>query len=424
MASVVPRKSYFIPAAIAPLSDKTTKKVVVIGGGLSGMMVAKKLQDKAKVTIVMAESWVEWQIAGTYSLTRPDEFSKAAAPLRPSMLKQVTYAVGLVTKLEDGRVLLADGEILEFDYCVLCVGFAMPVVKPALGASFASRSEEVKRFGAAIRAAKSVAILGGGPVGVELAGDVREVVSKITKVTLVCRGGVLPACSEKYRKKTAAKLTDLGIDVVTDEIIGGPAQGSSSPGYYKLKSGGSLEVDVLLPGYTTGFQTDFLKDFGVVDSQGCVAVNEFMQCTAKPKVFAVGCTNVKEFTGIPKIEGQAKTAVANLQSLIAGGSATTKHAEGAPFMKTPFVQKIGHDTYAWMDTGNAPPPVACCARIGFPCCPPPCCWFCVCHPCCCAGPCADPEGRALAAFFKPMVHKSAGFQGLKGFGEPPEQQAM
>lgn len=409
------------------------KNVVIIGGGLSGMKTAMALKGvkNCKITIVQAESFCEWQIAATLSLTRPDTFSKAVAPLAPNKLPGVTYVIGKVTQVneKEGQILLAGGQAVMFDFCVLAIGFASPVIKPALGASFGDRNEEVRQYGAAIRVAKSIGIVGAGPVGVELAGDVVEVVPKGTRVVLV--GRVLPGASEKARQKAEAKLKELGVEVLEDlvAVADGKADaphsanpsspgGSTQPGSYPLKKGGTLDVDVLLPAYGQN-QSEFLADLGILDQSGNVVVNEFLQCPAAPKLFGVGCTNLREFRGIPKIEPQAKTVAANLRACLAGQPPATKHKEGAPFMRHPPMVVIGHQTWAMMDTSNMPPPVACCARIGFPCCPPPVCWCCL-PPCCCGGPCADPEGKALAGFLKGMAHKSAGFHNLRGFGEPPE----
>eukprot|EP00747_Dinoflagellata_sp_TGD_P162539 gnl/TRDRNA2_/TRDRNA2_180237_c0_seq1.p1 gnl/TRDRNA2_/TRDRNA2_180237_c0~~gnl/TRDRNA2_/TRDRNA2_180237_c0_seq1.p1 ORF type:complete len:408 (+),score=82.74 gnl/TRDRNA2_/TRDRNA2_180237_c0_seq1:84-1307(+) len=403
------------------------KKVLIIGGGLSGMKTAQGLKGKAQITIVQAESFVEWQIAATWSVTHPEDLPKAVGPLEPSKLPGVTYVIGTVQQLKDNSAILSNGTALEFDYCVLCLGFGMPVLKPTVGMSWANRSEEVKRYGAAIKSAKCVVVVGGGPVGVELAGDAREVCSKDARVVLLVRGGVLTAMTEKYRKNAENKLKQLNIEVLVDSIDG-DGEPSCTKTTLKLKSGRTLDADVVLPAYGRGPPTSFLQDSpGMLDASGFVIVNEFLQSTARPNVFAVGCSNLKEFVAVPKIEGQTKTVVANLESLMSQKSAATKHNEGAPFMKAPAMQVIGHDTFALLDTSNAPPPLACCARMGFPCCPPPCCWCC-CGPCCCGGPCADPQGLQMAKFAKSMLHKSAGFNGIKLGQEPaagvPAQQTM
>jgi hypothetical protein len=220
-----------------------------------------------------------------------------------------------------------------------------------------------------------------------------------------------------------AALRELGIELMEDDALildEALRNGSTTPGSYKLKGGGSVEADVLLPAFGTR-QSGFLADLrGVLDPQGNVVVNEYMQCPAAPRLFAVGCTNLPEFAGMPKIESQAKTAVANLKLCLQGKTCAQKHKEGAPFMKAPPMTIVGHDTFAFMDTTNMPPPVACCAWVGFPCCPPPVCWCCL-GPFCCGGPCQDPEGRPLALFTKMMAHKSAEMGGkLKGMGQLPE----
>jgi len=403
------------------------QRVVIIGGGNSGIITAQEVvkQKGASVTIIQAEEFNEWYIASPYCLTRPETHSKHVGSMDKSKIKGVTYEFGVVTQLNPEDVVLKSGKSVPFDVLVLAVGFSMPIIKPALGQSWQERSLEVQAYGKAIKAAKTVVVVGSGPVGVEMVCDVKEVAPKDCRVVLVSRGAVLSGSSEKIQQKAEGVLKQQGVEVVQGELAG-EAVASATRTTVNLKDGNSLEADVVLPCFTSGFQTGFLASVqGLTDERGRVVVNEFLQCAAQPKIFAVGCANLNEFSGIAKIEPQAKTVAANVKCALAGKPPAKKHKEGNSFMKAPPLQIMGHDTLAFMDPANLPPPVACCARIGFPCCPLPCCWCC-CPPCCCGGPCQDPESRGLASF---MTHtatpKLMNMRMHKGAGElAPAQMQM
>lgn len=105
-------------------------KVVLVGSGYAGTLVANRVARKVKeaeVTVINPRpEFVErvrlhQQIAGTRS---------AATPLTEMLRDGITARIGTVDKVGDGAVALADGERIDFDHAFLAVG---STVKPMAG---------------------------------------------------------------------------------------------------------------------------------------------------------------------------------------------------------------------------------------------------------------------------------------------------
>ena len=85
----------------------TSKKVVIVGNGICGRIVAQSLvADKSLcVTIVAGTPFVEWSVAGTYVLARPEELASYVGPNKSEFeIKGVSFVYGLATGIADASL--------------------------------------------------------------------------------------------------------------------------------------------------------------------------------------------------------------------------------------------------------------------------------------------------------------------------------
>mmetsp|Transcript_39578 Transcript_39578/g.114218 ORF Transcript_39578/g.114218 Transcript_39578/m.114218 type:complete len:416 (-) Transcript_39578:29-1276(-) len=413
-------------------------KVVIIGGGLAGKMTAEFLKKnkspELSLTIITASHFQEWSLAGTYTLANPEKLHKFISP-NPStwQLPGVAYEFGIVEEVTDGLVKLAGGKAVPFDACVVATGFSLPLVVPKPGITHKERVDEVQAASEAIRKAQHILIAGGGAVGVELLGDLRETAPAGAKFTLVCATPtLLPHSDAKYQAKALRKLESWGVEVLFNEKVA-DEYGSPAPVLerraHTLKSNKVIEADVYLPAFSQGPRTQFLRasasqlpQGGVLNGVGLVDVNDYLQAKAYPKLFAVGCSSKNEPAMVPKIEAQAKTTAANVKAFL-DGKPLAEHKEAMPEANHPLLQVMGHNTYAFFEPDAMPGPMGRCVRCcGFPCCPCCPCWCC-CPPMACGFCCGSPEGQGTAKLSSVMLTKFAG-SNFKGMGEAPKQQTM
>jgi len=225
-----------MPTQVVPISGSMSKRVVIIGGGLSAKHAAEVLKKKSDsdITVIQANRFVEWPLASTVFVVDSTQYDKAHAPNCDSyQVPGVNYkygvaesvdAVGKQVKLKD------DSEPVSYDALIVATGFDIPLLYPRLGVSLQDRKVEIQKASDAIKKATNVVVAGGGIVGLELAGDIRAACPSLDKkVVLLCRGGVIKDYPEKMRTKVENRLKAMNIEVVSCNGDA-PKEYSLSPG--------------------------------------------------------------------------------------------------------------------------------------------------------------------------------------------------
>ncbi len=234
-----------------------TAHIVVVGGGFAGIETIKTLRRSgvtARITLISKTDTFEYYPA-LYKLVTgalPIEVSVPLATIFSDTTK-VERIVGTYTGIDQSRQVVSyeqDGTIQEmsYDYAVLAFGsetnyfnipgltelsFSFKSVTEALrlkrhfcelfaNATTLSKDELVKRL--------HVVVVGGGPSGVELAGDLRSFLTNLAEsvkidpnlITIdLIEGGarVLPTLSEKISKKAEMRLRQMGVNIFTNRVL-------------------------------------------------------------------------------------------------------------------------------------------------------------------------------------------------------------
>ncbi|GBG32770.1 Apoptosis-inducing factor 2 [Hondaea fermentalgiana] len=201
----------------------TTVQVVVVGSGYAGSAVAKQLDalaetDNVEVTLVDRREHFVHKIGALRAATIEGWDEKVLIP-RDKLLKHGKIIVGVVTEVTSEAVKLDSGESIPFDYCVLATGAVnRSPGEPSAGiTSEKDLRDYFSKCVAQVKGAESIAIVGGGVVGVELAGEIKSFYPD-KAVSIVQAGPTLishsqPSLPPKFHKALNAQLEALGIRV-------------------------------------------------------------------------------------------------------------------------------------------------------------------------------------------------------------------
>ncbi|HEY3930070.1 MAG TPA: NAD(P)/FAD-dependent oxidoreductase [Candidatus Koribacter sp.] len=237
------------------MAETSRKRVIVVGGGFSGLEVVKHLASQpVQVLLLDRKNRTTFQPLLYQVATAGLSPAEIAAPLR-SVFAHNRYAEVLLCEvkgfdLDRKLVLTADSE-LPYDYLVVAAGarhsyFGHDEWEPlAPGLKTIEDALEMRRrvltaFEDAERAAAlhgrhediNFVIVGGGPTGVELAGTISEVARKAlasdfrnidlrrTRILLV-EGGprVLAAYTPELSQSAEDQLKKLGVEVRTNAVV-------------------------------------------------------------------------------------------------------------------------------------------------------------------------------------------------------------
>ena len=198
------------------LKMKINTEVLIIGGGFAGVGTAQDLAKQGiKAMLVDQKDYFEVTFANLRNLTDPDKNQNRARKYYQDFLKS-DFMQASVNTLDDHQAELSNGDVIHFKRAVIASGTrypSMPVAKPNQTLKLEKRNQEFVDQHEKLKAAKSVLIIGGGVVGVELAGEIASAFPD-KKVTLSHSGKVLlDGFKAKAQVKAQQQLEQQGVNI-------------------------------------------------------------------------------------------------------------------------------------------------------------------------------------------------------------------
>ncbi|MEX2129072.1 MAG: FAD-dependent oxidoreductase [Xanthobacteraceae bacterium] len=277
-----------------------TDSVVIVGAGQAAAECATALRAggyAAPITIVSDEPYLPYQ--------RPPlskDFLSGKSPyeklqLRPENFwrdQKVTLEIGTPVKAVDRAkqsVALADGRAIKYGTLVLATGTRSrlpPLPGIELDRVFLLRRiADVKRLRPALDAAKSVAIVGGGYIGLEVAAVARGEGREVTVVEAedrVMKRVTSPPISTFYEKLHRGRGVDIRLGTMIEAI-----EGDNRATGLRLAGGERVAAGLVLIATGSQANVELAADAGL-DCDNGIQVNEFAR-TADQAIYAIGdCT--------------------------------------------------------------------------------------------------------------------------------------
>ncbi len=304
--------------------------VVVVGGGYGGVNVAKALDEVADVVLVEPKDAFFHNVAALRGLVDPTWLPRIFIPY-DGLLTNGRVVRGRAASVDGSMVVVDTGEEIRADYVVLATGSRYPFPAKA-DADLARDSESrIRRTHEALAQATSVLLLGGGPVGIELAGEIRvrwpdKAVTIVELATDVLSDRFMPELRAELRRQ----LSDLGVELLLGSPLREkPPTGPGDFGAFDVitEAGHEITADIWFQCFGVSPVSDYLT--GTLSKarapDGFVRVNEFLQLEGQESVFALGDVSSADakmagFAGL-----QAGVVAGNIKALIARGSELTPY---------------------------------------------------------------------------------------------------
>ena len=269
----------------------TEASMVIVGGGKAGARAAIAFREnawKGPVTLISDEALAPYD--------RPP-LSKAA--IMEDAEPQPTYLLddGMMASLEVNflrgsaataidrsakTVVLADGKKIPYDRLLIATG-AEP---RRLSQAGAERALLLRDFADSIKirsefiGGKSVAIIGGGFIGLELAASAAKRGCRVTIIEAqprILMRGVPPEIAARI----AARHAEAGVAILTSAVIT-----EIGPDRVLLSDGRQIPADILIAGIGAAPRVKLAESAGLALDNG-IACNTYLQ-TSDPHIFAVG----------------------------------------------------------------------------------------------------------------------------------------
>lgn len=304
-----------------PLVGK--KCVVIVGGGVAGSVVAKNLQDVADVQLIDPKEYFEITWASLRCTVEPS-FAERTVIKHSEYAPNANIVCATAASVTENEVTTEEGRAIAYDYLVIATGHCdtYPVTREEKLSNYQADQDKIK-------AANGILIVGGGPTGVELAGEIAYGFPG-KKVTLVHRGSrLLEFIGEKASKKALDWLTSKNVEVIMGQSVD---LDSCSNGVYKTSGGESVVADChfLCAGKPLGsswLRESLLKD--CIDDKGRLMVNPDMRVKGHANIFAIGdISDVKEMKQGYLAQIHADIVAKNIKLLMNGKDKLTPYKSG------------------------------------------------------------------------------------------------
>ena len=227
----------------------TRPHVVILGAGFGGLTAARAMPKEFDVTLIDRHNFQTFLPLLYQVSTAGLAADHVAYPIRGALRKtSVQFRMGVPQSLNAAanQLTLEDGAVVDYDHLVIALGsttadFGIPgVMENARGMKSVSealtiRSEVMRSYEEMCVPGNTqtldIAIVGGGPTGVEMAGAFAELVrgplnsdfsdaAKRVNVSIIEAGSrLVPSFSESLSQKTQQDLEKLGVKVLTDTAV-------------------------------------------------------------------------------------------------------------------------------------------------------------------------------------------------------------
>ena len=323
------------------VSSLAKPTVVVIGGGYGGINVAKSLDDVADVVLVEPKDAFVHNVAALRALADPSWLPKIFFPY-DGLLARGRVVRDRAVKVEPGRVALASGDEIEADYIVLATGSDYPFPAKSDVEATPAAHEKFRAAHAALEAASRVLLVGAGPVGIELAGEINAVWPDKHVTLLDDADDVLGArFRPDLKAEVRRQLTDIGVELLlSSPLRQGPPTAPGELGEFTVatQAGVSVSADVWFRCYGVSPVSDYLAgELGAArQGDGFVTVTPYLQVAGQDRVFALGDVAAADHKMAGAAGRQAQVVVANIRALIAGDAPLTEYEPSAPGIIVPI----------------------------------------------------------------------------------------
>jgi apoptosis-inducing factor 2 len=308
------------------------RTVVVIGGGYGGTLVAKELDADANVILIDPREGFVNAAASLRALTRPDWAPNAFFPYG-TLLSRGRVVRDRAVSVDPQGVTLASGERIGGDYLVVATGsgYSYPAKPHPEATDIARQLDDLRETHKELSGAARTLILGAGPVGLELAGEITDVWPD-KDVIIVDRAtellpGFLPEVRDSLHRQLGERGIDLRLGTGLTALPPVPA-GKTARFAVTTDKGRSIVADIWFRAFGLQINNGCLTDGRLtpLTGRGTIPVTDRLTVRGYDHVYAIG--DVAELPD-PKMASYAMEhaviVAANIKAQLAGETPETRH---------------------------------------------------------------------------------------------------
>ena len=304
--------------------------MVVVGGGYGGTAVARALDATSDVVLVEPKDAFMHNIAALRALVDPSWLPSIFLPYT-GLLTNGRVVRDRAVVVDPHRVVTASGEEISADYVVLASGSRYPFPAKTDLVDTRRAQEQVRQAHRALAQADRVLLVGAGPVGIELAGEIRDVWPEKSIVLLDVADEILGG---PYMPELKAELRRQLVEAHVELIMGSPLRQAppTEPGELgtftvTTDAGTDVVADIWFRCYGVVPNSNYLGEALVPArrADGFIDVGPTLQVAGQATVFAIGDISTADSKMAGFAGRQAAVVADNINALAQGRSDLTNY---------------------------------------------------------------------------------------------------
>ncbi|HEY4349062.1 MAG TPA: FAD-dependent oxidoreductase [Gaiellaceae bacterium] len=297
--------------------------VVVIGGGYAGYSAAKALDEFADVSLIEPRDAFVHNVAALRALVDPEWLSRIFLPY-DRLLANGRVVRDRAVAVEPGRVTLASGAELSAEVIVLATGSTYPYPAKTGTDETATAVARYRESHEQLANAGRVLIVGAGPTGLELAGEISDRWPDKRITILEPEPEILAGeYKQELRDEIRRQLEARGVEfVLGDPPTAEPGIPPVTYGSVSVSTGAGrqIDADIWFRCYGLAPVSDYLRGelAGALRLDGSIDVTPTLQVEGQTHVFAIGDVSSADLKTAGRAGREADVAVANIRALLHG----------------------------------------------------------------------------------------------------------
>lgn len=315
--------------------------VTVVGGGYGGVAAAKALDAVADVALVEPRDTFVHTVGALRALVDPEWTDRIFLPY-DRLLTRGRVVRDTAVQVDETGVTLGSGHRLTSDFVVLATGSAYPFPAKIDVLDSGGAKAKIREAQAALAPAERVLLLGAGPAGLELAGEIRaawpdKAVTIVDPAADILSGNY----PDEFRTELRGQLDALGIELRLGTSL--REQPTAEPAVAKTftvtaNDGTEITADIWFRCYGVTPTSDYLSGALAAARRpnGHVDVTGHLRLPGQDRIFAIGDLTALPEAKMAKAAGEhAAVVAANITALAEGGELTT-YAPSPPGIALPL----------------------------------------------------------------------------------------
>jgi nitrite reductase (NADH) large subunit len=321
-------------------------KIVIIGSGISGLTAAEEIRkNSVEITILSKDEQLPYYRLSLIRLLS-GEMKKESMTIHPEAWyaeKKINIRKSVIVNeidISKNVIVLDSGEKIEYNKLIVAVG-SNPFIPPIPGCGLKNvlairKIEDIEDLMEKLPNTKKCVCIGGGIIGIEIAGAIAKNGAKVTLVQNSER--LMPTqLNQKASMKLEKFLNELGIVVKKNANVS-EISGAENCEKVIFTTEESLDADMVIISAGVKPDTKLVREAGLKVERGLVINNEMQ--TSKENIYGAG--DVTEHNG--RVYGL--WSVAQLQGKIAALNTLGLEAKFEGVLNTNTVKVIGIDIFS------------------------------------------------------------------------------